>query len=134
MLTENMLRLVYGTADPGRAHIGNLQQNPKISVQVDIDHLVSRHFAVLGATGVGKSNGVAIILQKILETRPNLRIFLVDAHNEYGHCFGDRAHVLTPQNLHLPFWMFNFEEIVDVFFGGPPRLTRKSRFLPRSFR
>ena len=129
MLTENMLRLVYGTADPGRAHIGNLQQNPNISVQVDIDHLVSRHFAVLGATGVGKSNGVAIILQRILETRPNLRIFLVDAHNEYGHCFGDRAHVLTPQNLHLPFWMFNFEEIVDVFFAGRPPVDEEVEVL-----
>ena len=129
MLTENMLRLVYGTADPGRAHIGTLQQNPNISVHVDIDHLVSRHFAVLGATGVGKSNGVAIILQKILETRPNLRIFLVDAHNEYGHCFGDRPHVLTPQNLHLPFWMFNFEEIVDVFFGGRPPVDEEVEVL-----
>ena len=77
MLTENELRLVYGTADADHAHIGDLQQNPNIRVHIDIDHLVSRHFAILGATGVGKSSGVAIILQKILDTRPNLRIFLV---------------------------------------------------------
>jgi DNA helicase HerA-like ATPase len=129
MLTENMLRLMYGTSEVGRAHIGNLQQNPNIQVQVDIDQLVSRHFAILGATGVGKSSGVVIILQKILETRPNLRIFLVDAHNEYGRCFGDQAHVLTPQNLHLPFWMFNFEEIVDVFFGGRPPVDEEVEVL-----
>jgi len=117
MLTEGMLRVVYGTADANRAHIGELQQNPNINVHVDIDHLASRHFAVLGATGVGKSSGVAVILRKILDSRPNLRIFLIDPHNEYGNCFGDKAQVLTPRNLKLPFWLFNFEEIVDVLFG-----------------
>jgi DNA helicase HerA-like ATPase len=60
-------------------------------VHIDIDHLVRRHFAILGTTGVGKSSGVAIILQKILETRPHLRIFSVDPHNEYGRCFGAKA-------------------------------------------
>src|SRR6266700_3036656 len=48
------------------------------------------------------------------------RVFLLDVHNEYGRCFGDRALVLNPRNLKLPFWLFNFEEIVDVLFGGRP--------------
>src|SRR6185437_1091757 len=82
------------------------------AVHMDIDHLVSRHFAILGATGVGKSSGVAIILQKILETRPNLRIFLVDPHN-----------------LRLPFWLFNFEETVDAFFGGRPGIEEEVEIL-----
>ncbi|MEP7031869.1 MAG: DUF87 domain-containing protein, partial [Pseudolabrys sp.] len=68
MLTEAELRLVYGAADADRAHVGNLQQNSNIHVHIDIDNLVSRHFAILGATGVGKSSGVAIILKKILDT------------------------------------------------------------------
>ncbi len=41
-------------------------------------------------------------------------------HNEYGRCSGTRAQVLNPANIRLPFWLFNFEEIVDVFFGGRP--------------
>ncbi len=129
MLTEVELRQVYGAADADRAHIGNLQQNPNIHVHIDIDHLVSRHFAILGATGVGKSSGVAIILQKILDTRPNLRIFLVDPHNEYGRCFGDKANVLNPRNLRLPFWLFNFEETVDAFFGGRPGIDEEVEIL-----
>jgi len=129
MLTETELRVVYGGADNDRAHIGNLQQNPNIHVHIDIDNLVSRHFAILGATGVGKSSGVAIILQKILETRPNLRIFLVDPHNEYSRCFGDKAQVLTPRNLRLPFWLFNFEETVDAFFGGRPGIDEEVEIL-----
>jgi DNA helicase HerA-like ATPase len=129
MLGEAELRLVYGVADADHAHIGNLQQNESIGVHIDIDHLVSRHFAILGATGVGKSSGVAIILQKILETRPNLRIFLVDPHNEYSRCFGDKANVLNPRNLRLPFWLFNFEETVDAFFGGRPGIEEEVEIL-----
>ena len=129
MLGERDLRLVYGGPSSDRAQLGTLQQNQNIAVHADIDHLVSRHFAILGATGVGKSSGVAIILQKILETRPNLRIFLVDPHNEYGRCFGDKAQVLNPRNLRLPFWLFNFEEIVDAFFGGRPGIDEEVEIL-----
>ncbi|MEJ2623856.1 MAG: DUF87 domain-containing protein [Pseudolabrys sp.] len=129
LLSVAALRLVYGAADSDHGHIGDLQQNPDIGVHIDIDHLVSRHFAVLGATGVGKSSGVAIILNQILATRPNLRIFLVDPHNEYAPCFGDKAQVLTPRNLRLPFWLFNFEEIVDVFFGGRPGVDEEVEIL-----
>jgi DNA helicase HerA-like ATPase len=129
ILPEADLRTVYGLADADRAHIGDLQQNPDIPVHIDIDNLVSRHFAVLGATGVGKSSGVAVILQKILDTRPNLRIFLVDPHNEYARCFGDKAQVMTPRNLRLPFWLFNFEETIDVFFGGRPGVDEEVEIL-----
>lgn len=129
LLSESDLRLVYGSADADRAHVGDLQQNSNIHVHIDIDQLVSRHFAILGATGVGKSSGVAIILQKILDTRPNLRIFLVDPHNEYSRCFGDKAQVLTPRNLRLPFWLFNFEETIDAFFGGRPGVDEEIEIL-----
>ena len=47
--------------------------------------MLGKHFALFGSTGVGKSSGVAVILREVLETRPNLRIFLIDPHNEYGH-------------------------------------------------
>ena len=129
MLAERELRQVYGNADGDHANIGDLQQNAKIGVHIDIDSLVSRHFAILGTTGVGKSSGVAIILQKILDTRPNLRIFLVDPHNEYGRCFGDKANVLNPRNLRLPFWLFNFEETIDAFFGGRPGVEEEVEIL-----
>src|SRR6202142_1724142 len=129
LLTERELRLVYGYADADHALIGHLQQNTEIGVHIDINHLVSRHFAILGATGVGKSSGVAIILNTILTARPNLRIFLVDPHNEYTCCFGDKAQVLTPRNLRLPFWLFNFEETVDAFFGGRPGIDEEVEIL-----
>ncbi len=129
LVDERELRLIYGGADKDRAHIGDLQQDASIGVNVNIDDLVSKHFAILGTTGVGKSSSVAIILNEILKTRPKLRIFLVDPHNEYAPCFGDKAQVLNPRNLRLPFWLFNFEEVIDAFFGGRPGVEEEVEIL-----
>jgi DNA helicase HerA-like ATPase len=128
LMSDRELRLIYnGNTRP--SNIGVLQQAPAIPAQVDIEQLVSKHFAVIGTTGVGKSNGVVILLQQILVERPDLRVFLIDPHNEYGRCFGDKAQVLTPRNLRLPFWLFNFEETVDAFFGGRPGIDEEVEIL-----
>jgi DNA helicase HerA-like ATPase len=121
--------LIYDTVSAARGRIGDLQQNPAIGVYIDIDMLLNRHFALLGATGVGKSSGLANILQKVLEVRPDVRIFLIDPHNEYTHCFGDKAQVLNPRNLRLPFWLFNFEEMIDVLFGDRQGIVEEVEIL-----
>jgi DNA helicase HerA-like ATPase len=116
----NDLKLIYDITAHETIEIGTLQQDTRLPAYVNVDEMLSKHFAVLGTTGVGKSSGVAVILRETLAHRPDLRIFLVDPHNEYGQCFGDRAQVLTPANLRLPFWVFNFEETIDVFYRGRP--------------
>ena len=120
LITNQELRTVYAPSGSDQIDVGTLQQDPSVIAYVDIEEMLSKHFAVLGSTGVGKSTGVSLLLNEILKSRPNLRIFLLDVHNEYGRCFGDRSLVLNPRNLKLPFWLFNFEEIVDVLFAGRP--------------
>jgi uncharacterized protein len=120
LITNQELRTVYAPSGSDQINIGTLQQDSSVVAYVDVEEMLSKHFAVLGSTGVGKSTGVSLLLNEILLSRPNLRIFLLDVHNEYGRCFGERALVLNPRNLRLPFWLFNFEEIVDVLFGGRP--------------
>ncbi len=120
LITAQDLRTVYAPSGSDQINIGNLQQDRSVIAYVDVEEMLSKHFAVLGSTGVGKSTSVSLLLNEILQARPNLRVFLLDVHNEYGRCFGDRALVLNPRNLKLPFWLFNFEEIVDVLFGGRP--------------
>jgi DNA helicase HerA-like ATPase len=120
LITRDELRLIYDISGSDTIDIGHLQQDATIGAYVNVDEMLSKHFAILGTTGVGKSSGVALILNQILDARPNLRLFLLDGHNEYARCFGDRAQVLNPRNLKLPFWLFNFEETIDVFFGGRP--------------
>src|SRR5471032_1390503 len=120
LITSQELRTVYAPTGSDQINVGTLQQDPSVIAYVDIEEMLSKHFAVLGSTGVGKSSGVSLLLNEILKARPNMRIFLLDVHNEYGRCFGDRSLVLNPRNLKLTFWLFNFEEIVDVLFAGRP--------------
>ena len=61
--------------------------------------------------------------------RPNLRIFLIDPHNEYTPCFGDKAQVFSPRNVRLPFWLFNFEETIEVFLGGRSAIEEEVEIL-----
>ena len=120
LISAQELRTIYAPTGADQINVGTLQQDRSVTAYVDVEEMLSKHFAVLGSTGVGKSTGVSLLLNEILLARPNLRVFLLDVHNEYGRCFGSRALVLNPRNLKLPFWLFNFEEIVDVLFGGRP--------------
>ncbi|MGL5166701.1 MAG: ATP-binding protein [Afipia sp.] len=129
VLTNQQLRTVYAPSKAEQINIGTLQQDPSVIAYVDVEDMLSKHFAVLGSTGVGKSSGVSLLLNEILHVRPNLRVFLLDVHNEYGRCFGDKSLVLNPRNLKLPFWLFNFEEFVDVIFGGRPGVPEELEVL-----
>ena len=129
MLQQSHLRLIFDLSGPGTIDIGTLQQDQTIPACINVDDMVRKHFAVFGTTGVGKSSGVAVLLRQILDARPDLRMFLIDPHNEYANCFDDRAQVLSPKNLRLPFWVFNFEEIVDVFFRGRPGVDEEVEIL-----
>jgi DNA helicase HerA-like ATPase len=118
LVGPEQLRLIYAPQGRDAINIGTINHDGSIAAMVDLENLISKHFAILGSTGVGKSSGVAVILDAIMRTRSELRIFLLDGHNEYGEVFGARAHVISPTTLKLPFWLFNFEEVLDVIYGG----------------
>ena len=123
------LGLIFQGAGARMIEVGDLQQDSNIPARVNVDEMLSKHFAVLGTTGVGKSSAVTLLLHQILQARPDLQVMLLDVHNEYNGCFGERAVILNPNNVKLPFWLFNFDEIVDVFFGGRPGLEEEVDFL-----
>jgi DNA helicase HerA-like ATPase len=129
LISNQELRTIYTPAGSDHIHVGALQQDASVEAYVNVEEMLNKHFAVLGSTGVGKSSGVSLLLNEILKARPNLRIFMLDVHNEYGRCFGDHSIVLNPRNLKLPFWLFNFEEIVDVLFGGRPGVPEELEVL-----
>jgi DNA helicase HerA-like ATPase len=114
------LRRIYNIDTSNGVELGCLQQDTVVKAYANIHDLISKHFAILGSTGVGKSSGLASLLRQILAARPDQRIFLLDGHNEYAHCFGDSALVINPTNLKLPFWLFTFEELLEIIFYGRP--------------
>ncbi len=129
VISATETRTLYQINGDDAIDIGELHEEGAGAASVNVDEMVTKHFSILGSTGVGKSSGVAVLLQQVLASRPNLRIFLVDPHNEYARCFGDSPQVMTPRNLRLPFWLFNFEEIADVFFGGRPGIEEEMQAL-----
>jgi DNA helicase HerA-like ATPase len=112
------LAIIFDVKGAHTIDVGKLQQNSAIGAYIDVDSMVRKHFAIFGSTGAGKSSAVALILREVMEARPDLRILLIDPHNEYGQCFDDRAHVVRPGNLHVPYWLFSFDEIVEIIFGA----------------
>jgi len=129
LLSAADLRIVYQVSASNTAAVGNLYQEPDTPACIKVDDLLTKHFAVLGTTGVGKSSGVAVIVDQVLRVQPTLRVFLLDVHNEYASCFGERANVIHPRNLKLPFWLFNLEEISDVIYGGRPPVDEEIEIL-----
>jgi hypothetical protein len=50
------LRLIFENPGSRTIEVGQLQRDTTIPGRLDIDEMLSKHFAVLGTTGVGKSS------------------------------------------------------------------------------
>ncbi len=111
------LKLAYAVNDEATIQIGVIHQDPSIPAVVRLDEMLGKHFAILGTTGTGKSCSVALVLRRILEKNPNAHILLLDMHREYAAAFTDMAEVVRPEDLNLPFWLLNFEEICEILIG-----------------
>lgn len=116
--TAEELADVYARPSASNVRVGTLYQNDDIPAYLVTDELLGKHFAVLGTTGAGKSCSVALILRTILSEHPNGHIVLLDPHNEYEQAFGDMAEILNTENLQLPYWLLNFEEICGVLIDS----------------
>lgn len=112
------LTTIYRASDESAVTIGALSQAADIPAVVSVDALLSRHFAVVGTTGTGKSTAVTLLLHLIAKHKPNQRVLILDPHNEYTSAFGDKANTITAESLDLPFWLLNLEEFQQVIFRG----------------
>jgi len=129
LLSKESLHRIYQDSSGDSKPIGSLYQDSSVPIHLKINDLLTKHFAVLGTTGVGKSSAVAIIIDRVLQARQDVRVFLIDVHNEYASCFSERAFVVGPSTLKLPFWLFNLEELTDVIYGGRPPVEEEIEVL-----
>lgn len=106
LVTEHDLEKIYGTSESGQVTIGRLAAAESIPVRIDLEKLITRHSAVLGSTGSGKSTTVANLLRSISVghsggiTFSSARILLLDVHGEYGKALANVAKVfrVNPQD------------------------------------
>src|SRR5207248_2062075 len=113
------LAQVYARPSVATARIGTLHQDSAVPAYILTNELFGKHFSIVGTTGSGKSCVIATILSAVIERNPNAHVMLIDPHGEYAAAFGDQGLVLSPgDGLHLPYWLFNFEEIVEIVLGS----------------
>ena len=131
LVTEEDLAVIYGTEDGGQVMIGRLANAEGIPVRIDLDKLVTRHSAVLGSTGAGKSTTVASLVRSIAlgvgidgnTSFPSARILLLDIHGEYGRALKSVATVFRvnpnadEQPLHIPFWALDPADLLAFLMG-----------------
>lgn len=128
LVSEVDLKRIYGQPDkPYFVNIGHISGAESIPALIDVNKLITRHSAILGTTGSGKSTTVASILNKLSdpEKYPSSRILVFDIHGEYGAALKDRANVFKinanedngENELYIPFWALSFDELSKISFG-----------------
>lgn len=128
IVTEADLRAIYGPGDKTDfVQVGHLASAESIPAFVDITKLVTRHSAIVGTTGAGKSNTVAGVLQALANktTYPSARILVLDIHGEYGRAFKPHASLFridadltkAESPLFIPYWALRFDEFMGLAFG-----------------
>lgn len=127
LVTLEDLELIYGgIEEKSSIRVGNISVSESLPAKIDLDKLVTRHCAVLGATGSGKSNTVAILLEAIAKSDlKSARILLIDPHGEYNDSLVESSTVYKVNadipkgqvELCIPFWALPFEELISSFPG-----------------
>lgn len=125
LVTEQDLTRIYGRPDaPNFVRIGSLASAESIPALVDIDRLITRHSAVVGTTGAGKSTTVANLLASLSDPAryPSSRIIVLDIHGEYHAALNDRATIFRvnadeargERPLYIPYWALSLDELLRV--------------------
>ncbi len=138
LVTDDDLKRIYGSVKDGHVEIGRLSSAENITVKIDLSRLVTRHSAVLGSTGSGKSTTVASLLRSIsansgTEGYHSARILLLDIHGEYSSALSDVASVFRvdpnkgENKLSIPYWALDAEDLVS-FLGGNLKDTQETFF------
>lgn len=133
LVSEADLQAIYGRGDQQNhlVRVGYVAGSESIDALVDVNKLVTRHCAVVGTTGSGKSTTVAGLLNVLSDEErfPSARIVVLDLHGEYAKALGDRANIFkinpdkrnpNERRLCIPFWALSFDELMRVVFGSLP--------------
>lgn len=129
LVTNDDLKVIYGWSNgkKGTISVGQIAAASGISADISVAGLVSRHSAVVGSTGAGKSNLVTVLLETVSDgSLPNARAIVIDPHGEYASALGNKARVFRirpneaagERHLWVPFWALPFSELQELTLGG----------------
>ena len=131
LMDDDTLALLYSSNESYSFELGKLVQNKATKLYIDGNKFFSKHIAIVGSTGAGKSCAVAKILQDVvgisdaknkhIENKKNAHVIIFDIHSEYRSAFSVATeekftlNMLDVDNLILPYWLMNSEELESIF-------------------
>lgn len=116
--TADDLRQIFAPPDQPHIQFGTVYPTEDVRAPILFDHLMGRHFAVVGSSGAGKSTTVTLLLDRIIGKAPHGHVVILDPHGEYAHAFGPLAQVWDVGNLQLPYWAMNLDEHCEAFIAS----------------
>lgn len=128
---DNTLDKLFATDTEHDFPLGQLSMNKAITLKINGNRFFSKHIAIVGSTGSGKSCTVARILQDVVgisdnknsnkDKQNNAHVVIFDVHDEYAAAFTlDKNESFTLNKLdidsmRLPYWLMNSEELESMF-------------------
>lgn len=128
---EDTLDKIFSADGDHEFPLGKLSMNKAIDLMINGNRFFSKHIAVVGSTGSGKSCAVASMLQDVVgisqhknqnkEKQNNSHVVIFDIHDEYTAAFTlkeEEAFTLSRldiDSLQLPYWLMNSEELESMF-------------------
>lgn len=140
-VVDSDLKNIFKRTSQSQFNVGRLSSSEGIGVSLDLDKLISRHSAILGSTGSGKSTSTASLLRSMILrdeniTLPSARILLIDIHGEYASALKDVAKIFSvmpsdENQLYIPYWCISPDKLLE-FLCNSPNESQKSQFLDKT--
>lgn len=128
---KETLAKLFATDSDHDFPLGALSLNQDIAMKINGNRFFSKHIAIVGSTGSGKSCTVARILHDVVGINENVNsnakkqnnshVVIFDIHDEYTAAFTlDEESPFTLNRLdistlQLPYWLMNSEELESMF-------------------
>ena len=128
---EDTLNKLFAEDAAYQFPLGHLSLNKATAMKIHGDRFFSKHIAIVGSTGSGKSCAVTQILHDvvgiadekntIIGKQNNSHVVIFDIHDEYTAAFKLKEgqsftlNRLDIDSLQLPYWLMNSEELESMF-------------------
>ena len=129
------LEAVFPPAGSDHLQVGRLSASDQIGLSLKASRLITRHSAIVGSTGSGKTSAVSSLLQSFARQGWGAaNIVVIDPHGEYSLALADEASVLSVMGekpgdgLQVPFWALPALDILELFSGVSGGTGVRSRF------
>jgi hypothetical protein len=132
--TPFQLASIFPKPSEKHLRLGCLAAAEEVPVCLDAAKLVTRHAAIVGSTGSGKTSAVASILQSFISGGWRAaNIVVIDPHGEYSQALGGSASVRSvlgegDSRLRVPYWALPALDILRIFMGATGSVTFSNRF------